>query len=172
MAVEGAKPKVRLLLDVDGVLNALAFEPPDGHWTDWQDDLVNGFHITWSPSVVDFVAALHRRGVEVQWLTTWGQAAQGQLSATLKLPQFPVLGEHGFELTETWWKLDLVRAAYELDRVPFVWIDDEIDFDFETTEWLRTLPADQFLAVTPDSMTGIDAADIETITAFVDRWVE
>jgi hypothetical protein len=173
MTALGARPKVRLLLDVDGVLNALSsFEDPGELRTDRRIDVVDGFHIVWSPSVVDVFRVLHERGVDVQWLTTWGEAAKGQLSTTMQLPQFPVLGERGYHETDTWWKLVLVQAAYALDRVPFVWIDDEIDYDPETTEWLETLPPDQFLAVTPDSMTGLDADDIDTVTAFIDRWVD
>ena len=165
--------KVRLLLDVDGVLNALSnFNNPSDLWTDWRVDIVDGFHITWSPSVADFVRVVHDRGVDVQWLTTWGNRANGQLRVTMHLPKFAVLGERGDGVEETWWKLVLIQAAYGSDGIPFVWIDDEIDYDLEATEWLGTLPPDQFLAVTPDSMTGIHPCDIERICAFIDRWLD
>jgi hypothetical protein len=177
MSVDGAlpvsRPKVRLLLDVDGVLNALSsVDNPGDFWTDCRVDVVDGYSIAWSPSVVAFVRDLHDRGVDVQWLTTWGRRANEQLRATLDLPELPVLGERGDGVEDTWWKLVLIQAVHQSDGVPFVWIDDEIDYDQEAIEWLGTLPPGRFLAVTPDSMTGIDPCDIERVNAFVDRWLD
>jgi hypothetical protein len=177
MSVDGAlpvsKPKVRLLLDVDGVLNALSsLDNLADFWTDCRVDVVDGYSISWSPSVVAFVRAVHDRGVNVQWLTTWGHRANEQLRAALDLPELPVLGEQGAFMEDTWWKLVLIQEVYQSDGVPFVWIDDEIEYDLEAVEWLETLPPDQFLAITPDSMIGLDPCDIKRVTAFIDRWLD
>ena len=89
----------------------------------------------------------------------------------LDLPRFPVVAEYGNDAGPSWWKLGPARALYELDPVPFVWIDDDLDYDLEAMEWLSTLPADHYLAVTPDSYTGLDAGQVDEIAAFVKRWL-
>jgi hypothetical protein len=169
--IETLKPRVRLLLDVDGVLNALSDSDSPGMWTDWRFDMVNGFAITWSPTVARFIRTLSGQGVDVQWLTTWGHKANDFLCAVLDLPQFPVVGEYGYDSGPSWWKLGPAQALYQLDPVPFVWIDDDLGYDFEAVEWLATLPADSHLAVTPDSFTGLDSAHVDRISAFVSRWL-
>lgn len=84
-----------VLLDVDGVLNALG--PPDSSWPDWRRGaataLGRDWPIRWSPSVVAAVNGW-LASAEVQWLTTWGQDANRDLHALLGLPALPVAGTH------------------------------------------------------------------------------
>jgi hypothetical protein len=86
-----------VLLDVDGVLNAL---PPPGRpvpWGDWRtgyaQSSVGTFRISWSPTVVAAVRSW-RELADVQWLTTWGHEANGSLRELLGLPELPVAGSH------------------------------------------------------------------------------
>jgi hypothetical protein len=160
-------PRVRLLLDVDGVLNALSNSDNRGPWKDWRFEMVNGFGITWSPTVAKFIRTLTGQGVDVRWLTTWGHNANDFLCAVLDLPQFPVVAEYAYDSGPRWWKLGPAQLLYELDPVPFVWIDDDLDYDFEAVEWLATLPADSHLAVTPDPFTGLNPDHVDSISAFV-----
>lgn len=161
------RPKVRLLLDVDGVLNAVT-DSPGKFWSDWQVDEVYGFNITWSPSVIAFVQTLHERGVEIHWLTTWGEKANEYLCDVLGLPNFPVAGESLDYIEAGWWKLPLAQELYERDLVPFVWIDDDLSYDIPTRQWLDTLPHGSSLAICPGTIEGIHPRHIEKITAFVE----
>lgn len=158
--------RVRLLLDVDGVLNAVTGRP-GAFYQDWRNDEVYGFNITWSPTVANFVVALQDQGVEVQWLTTWGHLANDHLGPVLHLPEYPVLAEVYDFPDDPWWKLVAIRDLHESDPIPFVWIDDDIHFDPEALEWLGTLPEGSFLAVSPNTREGILPEHIVTITAFV-----
>lgn len=87
------------LLDVDGVLNAVAIEPDHGIWPRWQrgvartDGGTRTWPITWAPAVVDQLTELFDGGrVEITWLTTWGHDANVELATLLSLPRLPVAG--------------------------------------------------------------------------------
>ena len=143
-----------LFLDVDGVVNVLANYPGD-FWPDWQrahvSNRVGQFPIVWSPSVTGRLVKWADKGlVEIWWLTTWLDDANGALSPVLGLPHWPVLGSH---LTADpaltcagdafgWWKADLVdeHLAKQPGR-PFVWLDgdsfwnDLLSLVFAGTAW-------------------------------------
>jgi hypothetical protein len=157
-------PKVRLLLDVDGVLNAVTLRPA-GVWSDWRVDEINGLPITWSPSVAGFIRGLHDRGVEIVWLTSWGRSANDVLGPVMGLPEFPVAG--GCYVDDGWWKLPLAQELYR-DLVPFVWLDDDLKYEKAAVHWLKSLPQGEFLAVSPGTQEGIRPGHIEKITAFVE----
>lgn len=160
---------MRLLLDVDGVLNAVTNGELGAFWTDWRVDEINGFVINWSPTVTAFLRSLHDKGVEILWLTTWGQLANDHLCEVMGLPHFPVAGEFfDFEYERGWWKLPLAQELYERDLVPFVWIDDDLSYEIAARDWFETLPTDSFLAICPGSLEGIHPRHIEKITAFVE----
>ena len=56
-----------LLLDVDGVLNAMRWELPPG----WEQGVFNGYVLSWDPTITARLRDLHESGrVEIQWLTT------------------------------------------------------------------------------------------------------
>jgi hypothetical protein len=158
-------PKVRLLLDVDGVLNADTLHP-GGFWTEWRVDRAGGLSITWSPTVTRFILALSARGVEVVWLTSWGQRANDPLGPLMGFPEFPVAGE--YQIDSGWWKLPLAQNLYRLDPLPFVWVDDELEHELAALEWLKSLPEEQFLIVAPNPWEGIHPRHIRAIAAFVD----
>src|SRR3954464_3174252 len=73
-----------LLLDVDGVLNAMRWELPPG----WEQGTFNGFVLSWDPTITARLRALHESGrVEIQWLTTWAENADRLLAEPLGLPR-------------------------------------------------------------------------------------
>ena len=86
-----------VLLDVDGVLNALARPPDPAVWPDWQTGgaVAAGrrWPITWSPTVVGAVRRW-TQVADVQWLTTWGRDANRDLRLLLDLPELRVAGTH------------------------------------------------------------------------------
>jgi HAD domain in Swiss Army Knife RNA repair proteins len=84
------------LLDVDGVLNAVAREPDRSVWPDWKHGTAEADGMRWpirfSPSVSRAIRRLHEHGlVEVRWLTTWRSDANRQLRQLLDLPAFDVV---------------------------------------------------------------------------------
>jgi hypothetical protein len=84
------------LLDIDGVLNAVAAEPDRSVWPDWQQGSAEAGGASWpirfSPSVARTIRRLHEQDlVEVRWLTTWRDDANRQLRRLLDLPAFDVV---------------------------------------------------------------------------------
>jgi hypothetical protein len=90
-------PSPLVLLDVDGVLNAVQAWGRSDAWDDWRTGLRDAegrsFPITWSPSVVAAVRSWQELA-EVQWLTTWGHDANASLRHLLELPELPVAGTY------------------------------------------------------------------------------
>jgi hypothetical protein len=130
-----------VLLDVDGVLNALGRPLPPTGPTGGPVQRASrvAYPIAWSPSAVRRLLDWHEQGLaEVQWLTTWGHDANRSLRELLDMPVLVVagtfadafddsdhLGEPDVgadalaavtpaardELTGRWWKFDLVRRV-------------------------------------------------------------
>jgi hypothetical protein len=157
---------VRLLLDVDGVLNAVCPVRPFV-WDNYQQDVVMGFTITYSPTVAEFLRGLPEH-VEVQWLTTWTDRANRYISPLLDLPQYIVAGQI-LQPQATWWKLAVARDFWEADQTPFIWLDDDIAFDSEAVEWLSTLSNEDYLAISPWTEEGLTAEHLDLVTAFIER---
>jgi hypothetical protein len=89
-----------LLLDVDGVLNALSDDGPTlAVWPHWQDGWARAegrrYPIRWAPEVVARLRSWHEQGrLELQWLTTWGHDANRELRSLLALPELAVAGTY------------------------------------------------------------------------------
>jgi hypothetical protein len=178
-----------LLLDVDGVLNALwQGQPPDA-WPEWSRGSATAdgrrWPITWAPAVVDRLRGWHADGVvELQWLTTWGHDANGELRELLGLPELVVAGTYqdadqdaGMAedldahaavapaapdpLSGQWWKYDVVRRLR--DAQPgrsIVWVDDELHRPNRFTAWAADSAV---LAVGPHPGTGLTESDLAVI---------
>lgn len=169
-----APPPV-LLLDVDGVLNAVRPDLPEG----WQRGIFNGYSLSWDPSVVARLRALHESGrVELQWLTTWTERADQLLAEPMGLPRglhthsrddvLPTGFEGRLGGLPGWWKLAAARAVAETepDR-RIVWIDDDLAEQAEdTTEWLAA--NGHVLVVAPDFVTGLTHAELDRVEAWLD----
>lgn len=180
-----ARPLV--LLDVDGVLNAL---PQEGHlpdaWEEWQigDATADArsWPITFAPAAIKRIVSLHTtNAVELRWLTTWGEEANGGLRRLLGLPKLAVAGTYQDEcdvaaacaeaaraLASTtpagpnaghgWWKHDVLTrlTAAEPERL-IVWIDDELHRPSRYTAWASTAGV---LAIGPNPANGLAGADL------------
>ncbi len=167
-------PPPILLLDVDGVLNAVRHDLPDG----WQRGRFNGYVLSWNTTVVARLRALHEAGqVELQWLTTWTELADLLLAEPLGLPRG--LRTHHRDVLPTgfggalrglsgWWKLAAAQAVVEAEpgrRI--VWIDDDLtDQAEDTSEWLAA--NGHVLVVAPDYSTGLTHAELDRVTAWLD----
>lgn len=161
------KQRPLLLLDVDGVLNAVTVTDPPS-WGDWQVTKAEGFSIRWSPSMIAALTRLSER-VEMRWLTTWWDMTD--LLAFLGLPSMEVANTREEYLRRggplDWWKLPVVQRVYGESR-PVIWIDDDLRFDRPAMAWVRSLPADTFCAVSPDTYTGLVPEAISDIEAWLD----
>ncbi|MCW2741910.1 MAG: hypothetical protein JWR45_2332 [Blastococcus sp.] len=167
-------PPPVLLLDVDGVLNAVRRDLPDG----WRRGTFNGYVLSWDPTVVDRLRELHETGrVQLQWLTTWTSMADELLAEPMGLPRglrthsrqgvLPTgFGEERRGLPG-WWKLAAARAVAEAepDR-RIVWIDDDLaDQAEDTSEWLAA--NEQVLVVSPEYTTGLTHAELDRVEAWL-----
>ncbi len=183
-----------LLLDVDGVLNALSDH--DEHlavWQDWETghaaSALTSWPILFSPAVVERLVAWHVSArVELQWLTTWGHDANDELRRLLGLPALEVAGTYDDlgataevgdslasftpsapdPLTGSWWKYDVVQAV--LARHPgraLVWVDDELHAsDSPHRRWAQDHPL--VTAIGPNPRTGLSPADLDRVAAVLD----
>ena len=168
-----APPPV-LLLDVDGVLNAVRRDIPHG----WQRGTFNGYWVLWDPTVTARLRALHEWGrVELQWLTTWAELADELLADPLGLPRG--LRTHSREgVLPTgfggerrgipgWWKLAAARAVADAEpgrRI--VWIDDDLaDQAADTRGWLAA--NERVLVVSPDFTIGLTHEELDRVEAWL-----
>jgi hypothetical protein len=169
-----AVPPPILLLDVDGVLNAVLFDLPEG----WQRGIYNGFVLSWNPTVTARLRALHESArVELQWLTTWTRRADALLAEPMGLPRGLKTHDRddvlptGFEGERRgisgWWKLAAARAVVEAEpgrRI--VWIDDDLAEQAEdTSEWLAA--NGHVLVVAPDLFTGLTHEELDRVEAWL-----
>ncbi len=163
-----------LLLDVDGVLNAVAPDLPEG----WRRGTYNGYVLSWDPTVVARLREWHESGrVELQWLTTWTEKADELLAEPMGLPRglrthsrddvLPTGFEGRLGGLSGGWKLAAARAVAEAepDR-RIVWIDDDLADEAEdTSEWLAA--NGHVLVVAPDLSTGLTHAELDRVEAWL-----
>ena len=186
-----------VLLDVDGVLNALDdADELAGSWSDWRQGWATAdgrrWPITWSPTVVAQLAAWHRSGrLELQWLTTWGHDANAELRDLLGLPELAVAGTYQDEdadgaatsaadshaaaapsapdpLSGRWWKYDVVRRI--LAQQPdrrVIWVDDELQSGTAFRRWADEQPL--LHAVGPDPVCGLTDEDLATMVVVMEQ---
>jgi hypothetical protein len=185
-----------VLLDVDGVLNAVAFAPDPRVWPHWRRGhaVADGkqWPITWSPAVVAAVREWLSLA-DVQWLTTWGHDANVGLRALLELPELPIAGTYADvdaplsagttddapaahagvapaardELTGRWWKFDVVRRLVRSDPArPLVWIDDDLAGQRDIRGWMEREA--RCLLVAPTMSTGLRPDELSLIRGFLD----
>jgi hypothetical protein len=163
-----------LLLDVDGVLNAVLPERSER----WAQGVFNGFLISWDPTITARLRELHESGqVEIQWLTTWGKDADRLLAEPLGLPRglrtraCGLAAPTGFTGRlggqSGWWKLAAAReAAEEEPDRRIVWIDDDLaELAADTGDWLAANP--HVLVVAPNVFAGLTHAQLDAIEAWL-----
>lgn len=183
-----------MLLDVDGVLNAVPTRGRSDAWDDWAAGSAKAdgrrFRITWSPTVVAAVSSW-LEVAEVQWLTTWGYDANRSLRHLLGMPELPVAGTYDGgpaqvwlapeaethadvapaapdPLTGRWWKFDVVRRIVRADPTRrLVWIDDDLSGQADIRAWMEQ-EADCLL-VAPDLASGLTRPQLEQVDAFLRR---
>lgn len=170
-----------LLLDVDGVLNAVG-----GRGLRQGRAVAGGrsWPIRWSPEVVSGVLGWLEQA-DVHWLTTWGHDANGGLRELLGLPHLPVAGTSGAgtadgpagthasvtpaapdALIGRWWKFDVVRDLVgQAPARPLVWVDDDLAGQRGVHAWMRG--HSRSLLVAPDPRTGLTGVQVRQVALYL-----
>jgi hypothetical protein len=184
-----------VLLDVDGVLNAVTAYGDPAVWSDWRYGAASAdgrrWPITWSPTVAASVRRWQETGLaDVRWLTTWREHANAELRRLLDLPELSVVGEERAPLVDAvpepgagshaefagadaaslltgrWWKFDLVVDLVRAEPArPLVWLDDDLRTKAPVLEWLQVHAT--CLPVAPRAATGLTPDQL----ARVEEWL-
>ncbi len=166
------------LLDIDGVVNALARGPVAGSWPPerWVQQVISAdipgsgrmvLPIFAARPVLDFVTRAVRTGAaEVIWHSTWREAAVSDLAPVLGLPPIPVsyAPEWTHRPERLWWKLPAAQRVVESGR-RLVWTDDDIAVVPDQVAALTAHP--DTLLISPDPQSGLTADNLQSIADFI-----
>jgi hypothetical protein len=184
-----------LLLDVDGVLNALADEVDPSTWPSWRQGHATAdgtaWPIRWAPDAVARLRSWHESGhLELQWLTTWGHEANLELRALLGLPELAVAGTYDDvdddagsiepdaagahaavapsapdELSGRWWKHDVVRRLHHAQPHRRI---VWIDDELHADSPHRTWAESVgIVAIRPDPRSGLRPIDLAVVASVI-----
>lgn len=157
------------LLDVDGVLNAVCRDIPDGH----QRTRCDSFWITYNPNIIKEIVNLHESGaVEVRWLTTWCDRAATVIAPAIGLPlDLKVEGAKDYkqENHQVWWKsITAKRLSDEDPHRPLIWTDDDIAYAnrYGDIDWVKDRPGPMML-IASEWEVGLTEEHLDEILNFV-----
>jgi hypothetical protein len=173
------------LLDIDGVINAVADRPDRGVWPadQWIVTSAASQHgLEWpilaARPVLDFLRRVHEDGrAEIWWHSTW-QHHSVNVGVALDLPVWPVRECPEFEqsyaaiataLTETarpWWKLPAAERVIAQGRA-LLWTDDDARYQLarvDTGGWARPT-----LVIAPAEHTGLTPKQLRRIDDWLTR---
>lgn len=131
------------LLDVDGVVNAIATKPDRTVWpaVAWIRTTAEAQGSDWpilaARPVLDLIREVHEQGLaEIRWHTTWREHAVKNLAPALDLPEFPVqddLDVDSFTENEDgcvayrWWKVPAAQHVVQVEKRRLIWTDDDLN---------------------------------------------
>jgi hypothetical protein len=181
-----------MLLDIDGVINAVTKRTPTFAWPRgaWRtgNAVADGspWPITWSTRVVNFLTGVHKEGrAEIRWHTTWQHDAQN-LADLVGLPTFaiadapeaPAYGVPNGELMAArmrdglpaWWKYGAARRVVIEEWRPLIWVDDDITSELtrRTRDNLASIGPVRYIS--PDNATGLIPRHLQEIDELLTRW--
>lgn len=160
-----------ILIDFDGVFNAVAQMPWEAAWEDMEDSFFTEddnyrIPVTFSPSVISFFHRI-KEDAEIIWLTTWRSDTKFFPKA-FGFPEFPWLDELPGPYTRNWWKADVIAEIPKERRI--LWIDDEIPLDESSEEqreiWSRK---GRMEFIKPKPSVGLTPEHLELITNFIQK---
>lgn len=182
MSAADAAPPPVWLLDIDGVVNALAMRLPDAWPRDaWVQRVVRAnvpeqgllsLPVLAARPVLEFITSVHERGAaEIRWHSTWRSAATTDLAPALGLPPIPIsIAPEWTARTDTWWKIPAARRVLASGR-RLVWTDDQLGLfraDPRNAVELDALDSDEdALLLSTDADPGLTPADLTTIAEFL-----
>jgi hypothetical protein len=171
------------LLDIDGVVNALAMGMPTDTWPEYAwvqrvvqtvvpDRGLTTLPILAARPVLDFIHWVHRNGLaEIRWHSTWRSAAVTGLAPALGLPAIPIsVAPEWTDAPPMWWKIPAARRVAETGR-RLVWTDDHLNLyrtDALSASELAAL--DRWtgaLLLSTNPETGLTPDDLATIERFL-----
>lgn len=172
------------LLDVDGVLNALATHLPTTAWTaeDWVQRVVWAdvpdrglatLPVLAARPVLEFIDRVYETALaEIRWHSTWRTAAITALAPALGLPPIPMSVSPEWAAEQpVWWKIPAARRVAASGR-RLVWTDDQLELyraDPRNAAQLETLENSAgTLLLSVDPETGLTPDDLETISRFLE----
>lgn len=184
-----------VLLDVDGVVNAISKQLPTrcwppGQWTKAKIKARDGveYPFAWAAPVVQWLTGLHASGrAEIRWHTTWQHEAL-VVGQTLGLPEFAVQEcpewqqycDNGSALRADlararmpgWWKYPAAERVLTEEKRKLIWIDDDI-YEYVTPRSRKVLRSVHTIElVCPSSGTGLVARDIALVEGILASWEE
>lgn len=167
--------KPLVLIDFDGVINAVAQQHWQKAWKDMTEDTFvdrRGYNIpvNFSPTLVEFINILSNVA-DIEWLTTWKRDTE-LLPAQIGINVFPWHDEihKGPPWGEEWWKFDVVKKiATENPGRKVLWIDDDIPSNSWEPERLFLFRNVLWETIVPREDTGLTPAHCESIIEFVSK---
>jgi hypothetical protein len=169
------------LLDIDGVINALANEYPTQIWPQGQWVTVHmdfgsegTVRVDAAEPVLEFIRKVHaKRAAEIRWHTTWQKEAL-RLAEALDLPELWVQ-EAAYEFDnredylrrDKWWKYPAAWRVVGQEKRPLVWTDDDI-VDLVQRDVNSLASAGQTLLIAPTSTYGLTKQQLGRIAEFLD----
>lgn len=167
------------LLDVDGVINALAKSSTlrllNSGWENWTQKTVMGYPITYVEDLIKFINIAHNSGkVDIQWLTTWedNDAVYNFLTPELGLEHFEIAGRQSEHLSNKfsdyshWWKLKVVEEL-SVDHKKIIWTDDDINQFSQAVNFVNNSP--HVHAIIPDPRIGLTRNQTKEIERLINE---
>ena len=159
MSVTTEKPL--LLIDVDGVLNALR---------DPARFKLGKFGVSLNPDHGSWLLAFADR-MTLTWATLWEHDANRLIAPIVGLPELPVIEfKDALSSRADTFKLTDVES-FVGDRA-FVWIDDDLFEDAFEWERARNRAGLPTLLVKTDRLLGLQRADLDKIEAWLEQFAE
>lgn len=159
-----------ILLDVDGVLNAVPhWDPTARGFQDFKmKTCATYYDITHSQQMADRLSALD---ADIVWLTTWEDRANEWIAPLFGWPELPVIfgGEEWYR--PGWWKSTVAEKFIGEDPRPFIWIDDDLRHATPSElEWINWYDENGYknLLVAPDTHVGITPFQIDCMEKFIE----
>ena len=186
LRINPADPRPLLLIDVDGVLNALSAtlrrRVSRGHRAPWQMHTLAGFQVMLNPEHGVAINDLASH-FELAWATSWEHEANELIGPQIGLPRLPVITFGLSDVSEehpdaemasrgsfngwTTWKVPWVQAACKGRAL--AWIDDDIGSD--ARRWAKKRNAEEAPTklIVPDPIHGVQPKHFAEALAWAER---
>src|SRR5690606_25793675 len=149
-----------VLLDVDGVLIALALQPGPA-WERHTCHSCNGnYRVRHNPAHRPTLLKLaEETGAELVWATTWCDDANREIGPKIGLPELPVIDVLSGK-DEPWVNAKVPPVADYVNGRPFVWLDDDLNDD-DHAYLRRHEGVGEFLIVDVAPRSGLSAYHVQ-----------
>lgn len=160
-----------ILVDVDGVLNKLSFEPGPG----FVSYHANGFKVNCSKQHgSDLLDLARRHDAEIVWCTMWEDEANEHISPLVGLPSdlrhVPFNGLHRLQSATSFKQPCVAQWLDENEpNTPAIWFDDDVYNDAFQWAQARTLAGVPTYASKCDPLVGLSRRAISRADRFLRR---